>query len=225
MVDIDDVLAKKRQKEIKELIEALKEFKPTKIALEVLTTDVDRLNRDYRNYLTGDFDLFPSEHHQIGFRLAKTADLTEVAAIDWNENVEGVPNLGAWAEENSSPLFNEVMNDVRKMTEEAESFFKKHSLKEYLLWLNQPDNIQRNQESYMKIGLLGDQANPVGAIWTARYWYYRNLLIYKNIVELATSSNERIFVLYGAGHLHLLIHFLQDSGLVNVEVAQHYLSN
>lgn len=225
MVDTDDVLAEKRQQEIKELIEALKGFKPTKVALEVLTTGKDRLNRDYRHYLADDFNLSPSEHHQIGFRLAKATGLTEVAAIDWNENIEGIPDLGTWAEENSSLLFNEVLEDLRNMTVEAESFLEQHTLKEYLLWLNQPDNVKRNQKSYMKMALLGDQENPVGAIWTAKYWYYRNLLIYKNIMEMATSSTERIFVLYGAGHLHLLIHFLQDSGLVNVEVAQHYLSN
>lgn len=225
MMETDDVLAEKRQQEIRELIKTLKEFKPTKVALEVLTTGRDRLNHDYRNYLSGDFNLSSSEHHQIGFRLAKATDLIEVAAIDWNENIKDIPNLGTWAEENSSPLFNEVLEDLKNMTGEAESFLAKHTLKEYLLWLNQPSNIQRNHESYMKMALLGDQENPVGTIWTARYWYYRNLLIYKNIMEMATSSTERIFVLYGAGHLHLLIHFLQDSGLVNVEVAQHYLSN
>lgn len=225
MVDTDDVFTEKRQQEIKELIEALKEFNPTKVALEVLTTDREGLNRDYHNYLSGDFDLSPSEHHQIGFRLLKATGLSEVAAVDWNENIEGIPDIGTWAEENSSQLFKEVLEDLRNMTEEAESFLAKHTLKEYLLWLNHPNNIQRNQESYMKIALIGDLENPVGTIWTARYWYYRNLLIYKNIMEMAASSNERIFVLYGAGHLHLLIHFLQDSGLVNVEVAHHYLSN
>ncbi|TWT26036.1 DUF5694 domain-containing protein [Planomicrobium sp. CPCC 101110] len=51
------------------------------------------------------------------------------------------------------------------------------------------------------------------------------LLIYKNIIELATSPNDRIIVLYGAGHLPLLIQFMQDSGLVNVEVAGNYLSH
>ena len=225
MMDTDDVLTEKRQHEIRELLKALKEFKPTKVALEVLTRGRDSLNRDYRNYLSDDFNLSSSEHHQIGFRLAKATGLTEVAAIDWNENIEGIPDLGTWAEENSSPLFNEVLEDLKNMTGEAESFLAKHTLKEYLLWLNQPNNVQRNHESYMKMALLGDQENPVGTIWTARYWYYRNLLVYKNIMEMATSSTERIFVLYGAGHLHLLIHFLQDSGLVNVEVAQHYLSN
>lgn len=225
VVDTDDVLAEKRQLEIKELIVALKKFKPTKVALEVLTKDVDRLNRNYHAYLYGDFKLTQSEHQQIGFRLAKTAELTEVAAIDWNETIESIPDIGTWAEENSSSLFNEVINDLRIMTEESERFLETHTLKEYLLWLNQRDMVQRNQESYMKIVLLGDEVNPVGAMWTAQYWYYRNMLIYKNIIKLAASSNERIFVLYGAGHLHLLIHFLEESGLDNVEMDHHYLLN
>ncbi len=75
----------------------------------------------------------------------------------------------------------------------------------------------------MKIALIGEGADPAGAKWTSQYWYYRNMIIYKNIIELAASQAERIFVLYGSGHLHLLIQFLKESGLVQVEVAEDYL--
>lgn len=60
-------------------------------------------------------------------------------------------------------------------------------------------------------------------MWTAKYWYYRNMLIYKNLVSLIDSNEERIFVLYGAGHLHLLLQFLKESGLFDVKVASDYL--
>ena len=32
-------------------------------------------------------------------------------------------------------------------------------------------------------------------------WYQRNIRIYHNIVHLIDSPNERILVIYGAGHL------------------------
>ena len=76
----------------------------------------------------------------------------------------------------------------------------------------------------MKLALIGDENTAAGAMWTSQYWYYRNMVIYKNIVELAESGEERIFVLYGAGHLHLLIQFLQECGRFKVERATDYLT-
>ena len=75
----------------------------------------------------------------------------------------------------------------------------------------------------MNLALIGSDSNPIGAMWTTKYWYYRNMLIYKNLVSLINSNEERIFVLYGAGHLYLLLHFLKESGLFNVELAGDYL--
>jgi hypothetical protein len=49
------------------------------------------------------------------------------------------------------------------------------------------------------------------------------MLIYKNLVSLIDSNEERMFVLYGAGHLHLLLQFLIESGLFDVKVASDYL--
>lgn len=92
-----------------------------------------------------------------------------------------------------------------------------------MLWLNREDNVSEDHKIYMKLALLGDDSNPIGTKWTAYYWYYRNLLIYRNLINLIESDEERIFVLYGSGHLHLLLQFLRESGLVNVEVAGDYL--
>jgi hypothetical protein len=44
--------------------------------------------------------------------------------------------------------------------------------------------------------------NP-GAAWVGQ-WYARNLRIFNHIRALATSPNDRIFVVYGAGHLTYL---------------------
>jgi len=75
----------------------------------------------------------------------------------------------------------------------------------------------------MHLACVGSREEPAGAMWTARYWYYPNPLIYKNLTELIRSNGERIFVLYGAGHLYLLHQFLQESGTLAVEPAEKYL--
>lgn len=224
MPQTESMLTEERQRQITEVTDALSRFKPTKVAVEVLSESETELNSDYRDYLKGVFHLSASEHHQLGFRLAKESGLNKVDAVDWNQKVDGVPDLGQWVSENGSKLFEEVIESGRKMTEEMEAYLKNHSLKDYLLWLNQPKAIRQNQEIYMKIALVGDDENPVGAMWTGQYWYYRNLRIYQNIVKLSVLPNERILVLYGAGHLHLLHNFLKESGMFEVVDAHAYLA-
>lgn len=66
----DDMLAPKRQREIRDCVERLKRFQPTKVALEVATDHADALNEEYRRYLVGSFALTADEVHQLGFRTA-----------------------------------------------------------------------------------------------------------------------------------------------------------
>src|SRR5712692_2366100 len=64
----DDVLAPKRQAEIAQLIEVLKRFRPTKVAVEA---EGDGSPKRYAEYLAGKHELTRNEIEQLGFRLAK----------------------------------------------------------------------------------------------------------------------------------------------------------
>ena len=66
----DDVLSPKRQREIAQLIEVLKRFHPTKIAIEA-DIGSQRVEKEYSNYLAGNYALSRNEIDQIGYRLAK----------------------------------------------------------------------------------------------------------------------------------------------------------
>lgn len=219
----EDVLTDKRQKEMSEIVNCLKRFKPTKVALEVATEYEEKLNQDYDSYKKGDFSLSSNEIHQIGFQVAMKCNLEKVYAVDWNDNLEGVPDFEKIAEDNQLDIFDEVVKIGQEITSQSEEYYQSHSLIEYLLWHNEKENIAKGHEMYMKLSLIGSESNPVGAIWIAKYWYYRNMLIYKKLVSLINSKEDRIFVLYGAGHLHLLLQFLKESGFFNVEVASDYL--
>jgi Family of unknown function (DUF5694) len=220
----DNILAKKRQQEIHEVIECLKTFRPTKVALEWPKEHQATFTQQYISYRNDNFQLMRNECYQIGFRLAKEMGHEEIFAVDWNHDLEGVPNLGTWTKENKSTLFEEIVATGQQQAVTSDNYFNHHPIKKFLLWLNSEKNIQGTQEIYMKLALVGTEDDPVGAKWTAHYWHYRNMLIYKNIMELATSSEDRIFVLYGAGHLPLLLQFFKESRLCNVEVASDYLA-
>lgn len=43
-------------------------------------------------------------------------------------------------------------------------------------------------------------------------WIRAKLKIFANLCALAASGDERIFVLFGAGHLKILRDMIQDSG-------------
>src|SRR5690625_7960115 len=75
MTQTDGIYTEKRQGEMSVVLECLKNFRPTKVALEILKEDSAKQNRDYDSYLKNGFSLSTNETHQIGFRLAKRCGL------------------------------------------------------------------------------------------------------------------------------------------------------
>ena len=223
MSDKEDILSTAKQMEIRDVIDCLRKYEPTKVALEVLPENEEALNDQYNSFTKGDYTLTMNEVDQIGFRLAKECGHKKVYGVDWNKDEVDIPDLSGLAEWKETDEYKAFTTIAEEIVSDINTYKQNHSIKEFLLWMNDPLNVLRGQEMYMNLSLVGSKENPVGAIWTAKYWYYRNLLIYKNLVNLVESKEERIFVLYGSGHLHLLLQFINESGLFNVKVANEYL--
>ncbi|WHT47927.1 DUF5694 domain-containing protein [Sporosarcina thermotolerans] len=85
VTETDDLFSETRQKEIKEVVERLSAFKPTKVAVEVEKKWDAALNEKYDAYINGEYELEMNEVFQLGFRVAKDAGLPKVDAIDWME--------------------------------------------------------------------------------------------------------------------------------------------
>ena len=53
--------------------------------------------------------------------------------------------------------------------------------------------------------LSGESLKEYAGIWVAADlvsdWFRRNMRIYSNVVQLVDSPNERVLVIFGAGHL------------------------
>src|SRR5438874_11537044 len=77
----DDVLAPKRQAEIAQLGEVLKNFHPTKIAIEADPYS-QRVSREYSDYLAGKYTLSRNEIDQIGYRLGKELGHKNLYPVD-----------------------------------------------------------------------------------------------------------------------------------------------
>ncbi|WP_226679839.1 DUF5694 domain-containing protein [Sutcliffiella horikoshii] len=216
-----DIFSHRKQMEIKNLLSSLKEYAPTKIVLEYPLKYQSKLSDEYQEYIDGNFKLSANERHQIGFNLAKELGHTNIFSVDWNEE-EGVPDIFGYMQNHETQTTRKIFKDIEKMVAEANEKSNTTTIREYLLFLNETQHVRNNHQLYMDIAMIGENDNPIGANWVANYWYYRNLLIYKNIKSLA-CENDRLLVIYGVGHVHLLNQLVFEGDSFTIENVRDYL--
>lgn len=222
---VDDVTTPERQREMLELMEKLKKFKPTKIALECDYEINEKVQKQYKDYLAGDFELTRNEVHQIGFRLGKKLSHKKIYCIDW-----GIfPNDSLYNYEIYSrqhPELNQYLNELYKDNEEKASRtaekIASRSIVDNLIARNRPKNIEEDHQGYFKLLRIAKDNEYVGANYLS-WWYERNLKILTNIIRITESSDNRILVIYGAGHNKLLNQLAIESAYYEVESPLKYL--
>lgn len=200
----DDVLSPKRQAEIAQVIEALKRFRPTKIAVEADVGD-DRIPKLYAEYLAGKHELSRNEVEQLGFRLAKDLGHKTVFPVD----VEGdfpYQRVLDYAKATGRTKEHELLKaEVGQMVKEQGEFLASHTVLETLLYMNSDEREARDVGYYYGEAHYGEPGDWAGADLLAA-WFQRNMRIFSNIVQIADSPEDRVLVIYGAGHLGWLRH-------------------
>ncbi len=222
---VDDISTPERQKQIVELVEKLKKFKPTKIAVECDVEDDAKTQEFYDKYLSGKYELTKNETNQIGFRLAKDLDHKKVYCVDWGIFPDDpLYNYEKYAAKDAE--LDKFLKDVyRKLKEksdaESERLFKLSVADQFIL-INQPDRIEKDHQGYFDLMRIGRRAEYVGANYLS-WWYGRNMKILTNIIRITDSPNDRILVVYGVGHAKLLNQFAKESDFYTVESPLKYL--
>jgi hypothetical protein len=195
----DDVLAPKRQAEIAEVVAALRKFAPTKIAVERNAGD-KRIESDYAGYLAGKHELTRNEIEQLGFRLAKGLGHKAVYAVDADGEFP-YQRVVNYARGSGRAKELEAMNgEVAAMVKAQNEYLASHTVLETLLYMNADARVTESQGLYYRMAHLGEPYDWAGADLLAD-WFRRNVRIYSNVVRLADSPNERVLVIFGAGHL------------------------
>lgn len=241
---MDDVRAPKRQREIQQLVEQLKEFKPTKIALEVDEIYDAEFHTKYQGYLNGTYELNRTETDQIGMRLAKQMGHPKLYCVDyrldyrkndpfmpWDEFDWNLTDYRGFAKEhNQEHLLPPPPMPEGKATEDEKGAIwiepeKYEPIVDMYIGLNEPEYIREDHQRYIRwnarIG-LGDKYP--GANWLSHYWYDRNIKIYVNLTRITESANDRILLIIGAAHVYLIQQFFEESGDYIVESPLKYLN-
>lgn len=222
-VQFDDMLAPGRQREIRECVERLNHFGPTKVALEVATDLDDVLNEEYRRYLAGTFTLTADEIHQLGFRVAAELGHERVYAIDWNEGRGDLGLVFSFAQSHQPEIYDQLMAGGQQAVDKEQAQIATTSVRELLLGANDPASLQDSHRGHLTMARIGEGKQYVGIDWV-KGWYERNLIIFVNLTRIVTSPRDRVLVIYGAGHIPLLTQFIRDSGLYTLESVETYLS-
>ncbi|TCI26195.1 hypothetical protein EVJ27_07585 [Exiguobacterium sp. SH3S2] len=202
MPEASDILSPTRQQELDDFVAQCSCFKPTTVCLEVATTDQHSLSQRYQSYVADPRTATEDEREQIGFRLAKLCDLSFVQAVDWNETIDG-DSLGDVMD--THPVEMEaIIATQRVLMHSVETAFRLRSITDFYAYINQREVTDVMHQAYTDIAAIG----PTGSRWVESYWNERNQRIYEN-VRRAAKTGDRIVLLYGLAHVHLLRKFFE----------------
>jgi len=195
----DDVLSPKRQEEIAELEAALKKFQPTKIAVEA-DYGTDAVPKRYAEYLTGTRPLSRNEVEQIGFRLAKDLGHTTIYPVDEEAEFPFQRVLDYAKATGQSAKLEAMMGEIGEMVKAQDQYLKTHTVLQTFLFMNSDARVAQDVGFYVLEARYGEPGDYAGPDLLAE-WYRRNARIYNNVAKLVATPEDRVLVIFGAGHL------------------------
>lgn len=236
-IKYDDVRAPKRQTELEELVQRLKGFNPTHVAVNIDESADAKTQENYCGYLNGTYQLSRSEYEQIGFRMAKEVEHSRLYCVDyWPEQNPFFPDDFDWnlmnyfefakthSQEHLLPM---IANAEEFWMDEAGrnwiDFDPYESLVDMHKRINTPEYLQTLHEFHLRIAQIGKGSKYPGANWVVHFWYDRNLKIYSNLTRITETPYDRILLIIGSGHVWIVQQFLEDSKKYAIESPLTYL--
>jgi hypothetical protein len=203
-----DTLTPKRQREIERVVERLRAFHPTKIAVE--HGDDGKLSERYQQYLSDKYVLTADETDQYAFRLGKEIGLSRIDSVYYPVSFD--PNEAeAYANAHGQKaVWDAAFDRERKLTEQLDEVLAHGTMLEALRFMNSESAIDLNGSMYLVLDRIGASTEYPGADAVSR-WYASNLHIFANLMRLITSPDDRVLVIYGQAHVKLLRSFVKGS--------------
>lgn len=205
----EGILTPAKQKEIEAVVDVLKKYHPTKIAIEAPVGSA-RSQAQYTDYLTGKYSLTANEIDQIGYRLAKELGHTRIYPVDVQFPFD-FEDVAKFADEHQQSQFTNGAFEVAKQeVAKIQDHVDHRTILETLRYINDPAQVAKGHSFYMMLADVGAGNAYPGAKLLGE-WYQRNVEIYGNIRKLIEKPDDRILVIYGSGHLYWLERDVTDS--------------
>ncbi|WP_027956134.1 DUF5694 domain-containing protein [Halobacillus kuroshimensis] len=216
---VEPEMIHKHKDELSSLTASLKEWKPTKIAVEKSFFLEEELNKRLEQFLKGEQAPAFDEVEQIAFPLAASLEQNHLYPVDEivDMSTPSLEQVFSWAGEHQP----ELLNDILSIQQDVKQMEDKQTLAGYFRYINHEDYKEQLQRVYMKLTRVGDRQHQIGVHWL-KQWHHRDLAMAANILRTA-GPGDRVLVLVGADHLHLVEQFLQESGDVVIQDVVPYL--
>lgn len=220
-IKVDSILGETRQAEIKQLIQKLSAYNPTKVLLEYPAGRDDTINARYTRFLKGEFKPGKNEIYQLGFRLAALQGHQKVYGIDYRMELPFEPLMQYCSENGKEQEINQFIGRIKAYTEKESRLLEDLTLGEYFQRMNSEKADIASTEVYLKDLLaFGTEEQPVGVNFSAA-WYKRNMAILKNIAGL-TEAGDRVLVIIGTSHRAIIKDYIRGrSDLEYVEIGAY----
>ena len=206
-----NILSEKRQKEVMEVVEILKQFKPDKIFVEVPVELQGRLDSNISKYKSGQFTLRGTETHQLGYRLARELNLP-LYAVDYRDAQFPFDSLIKSATEAKQfSLLGYMKRSIDSVQNDFNESLKKNTIRELLLNQNTDAAAELQVGGYFDFLVAGKEGNHVGSYLTSEWWR-RNMIIYENILKRLDGNEKKILVIFGSGHTAILKEMMKYNG-------------
>ena len=237
------IFTEKKQKEIQELVNNIKEFNPELILVEIDSEEQKENDSLFQLYNSDkrslkDFEYGAGETYQIGFRTAKQLGLNGVTGVNYYESYsQSLLATGDHIEIFQKELEN-LQNTARPWNEDLIN--NNISLNDFIKMINTPEMLELthhlffNLPAYVKNGdfdkeRLGDlemskiDKEYIGAEYISLF-YNRNLKIYSNILNAQLKSGKkRVLLIMGQAHIGVLQNMLEHNQNFTVVPASKYL--
>lgn len=203
-----DVLKPKTAAEVTELVNYIKKFKPTKIAIEAWPDW--KANEKLKEYKDGKYRDQRDERYQLAMRIATELKINELYSIDANSVLDDFTEKFG---KKDSLYFKNMLKDYDflsddRISKQYNTFIKNterknfKSLLDMFKYMNSKEYHQYEYGAY----LTGDfkLREHDGADLLALYWYNRNLRMFRKIQDIPKNAEDRILVIAGNGHATVL---------------------
>lgn len=217
-MDMGDITSPTRQAELAEAVRQISKFKPTKIAFEWVTGDTlwskfyyqawrdgrleDVIAEEDKYYLT-------SEIVQLAYPLAKAAGLDQLHPIDYHAPFP-LDSVMSYATANGQT---KALNQLQQMFGTAQQLVDSLAqlpVSEILKACNSRYFCQElNQTMYLRHIIDIGVADAYPGAELVEQWYSRNIRIFTNLHRIV-EENDRVLVIFGAGHKEILDDLIQD---------------
>jgi hypothetical protein len=215
-----DVFRAEPQTYILGLTERLARFAPTKVVLEFPEARDETINRQYAEFLAGKTDLPKNEIYQLGFRIARLAQLKRVHGFDTAAPPQEVKLWGYLSKEPEANTRLMALIDAESRRQQI--LHETKTLKEILVVSNTETEDRRNKGFYMLLNSVAADNGLFHGADASANWWHRNLRMYA-LVQRYASPGERVLVIAGSGHIALLRDFLRaDSERIEEDVLGYF---